>query len=184
MRASTSASISWNSSSESSPISRRISASSSCSRRAVSSFISASAAVTTVLITHRRPEIISESSRNTGSSLMLARALQLQADVDEVVRWPGSGVLEGQLVEARRDFLDAAVERLFLVALDEERGVHDHLVADRAVDARRHRDVAQPLQELGDVALRPLLQRAIDQPSVLHAREVGRALLRRDRSEE
>ena len=40
-------------------------------------------------------------------------------------------------------------------------------------------DVAQPLEDLGDVALRPRLQRRVDQPAVLHAREVGRALLRR-----
>ena len=40
---------------------------------------------------------------------------------------------------------------LLLVALDEERCVHDHLVADGAVDPRGHRHIAKTLQEFGDV---------------------------------
>ena len=47
-------------------------------------------------------------------------------------------------------------------------------------DARRDRDVAQRLEDLGHVPLRSRLQRGVDQPAVLHAREVGRPLLRRD----
>src|SRR5688572_16577058 len=64
MRASRSASMSRNSSSEISPISRRISASSSCSRSTESSFISASAAVSAVSSAQRMPEIMSESRMN------------------------------------------------------------------------------------------------------------------------
>src|SRR5262249_3811043 len=137
-----------------SPSSRCISAASNCSRSVVSSFISASAAVVTVLRTQEMPSIISESRRNIDvqrwtvrSALMLASALQFQSDVDEVVRRPRARVLEGQLVESGRDFLDAAIERQLLIALDEERGVHDHLVANRPDDARGNRNIAQPLQE-------------------------------------
>ena len=68
------------------------------------------------------------------------------------------------------------------VAGDEERGVHDHPVADRLVRARRDRHVAQRLEDLADVALRPRLQRGVDEAAVLHAREVGRPLLRGDLS--
>ena len=93
---------------------------------------------------------------------------------------PRAGVLEGQLVVALADVLDPRVERMLGLAADEKRRVHDHAVADRLVRARGDRHVAQRLENLGDVALGPCLQRRIDQPSVLHAREVGRALLRRD----
>jgi hypothetical protein len=64
----------------------------------------------------------------------------------------GPVYLNVSLSKVRGDVLDAAVEGLLLIALDEERGVHDHLVADRTVDPRGHRHVAQPLQEFGDVA--------------------------------
>ena len=36
------------------------------------------------------------------------------------------------------------------------------------------------IEDLGDVALGSRLQRRVDQPAVLHAREVGRPLLARD----
>src|SRR5688500_9367623 len=42
----------------------------------------------------------------------LVRALELQPDVDEVVRRPRAGVLEGQLVVALADILDPRVERM------------------------------------------------------------------------
>src|SRR5690348_10417847 len=160
IRASRSASMSENSSLLNSPSSRRISASSNCSRSAESSFISASAAVTTVSRVQRMPEIIRESRRNIAIlqvRLMLPSPFQFESDVDEVVRRPRPRVLERQLVELRRDLLDAPIEGLLLVALDEKGRVHDHLVADRAVHAGGHRDVAQPLQEFGHVALGALL---------------------------
>src|SRR5262245_25641288 len=176
MRASKSRSMSANSSSDISPSSRCISAASSCSRNAVSSFISASAAVTTVRNVHEMPLIIKESRRNI--ALMLSGALQLQANVDKVVRRPWSRVLERQLVERGRDFLDAAVERRLLIALHEKCRGHDHLVPDSTVHARGDGNIAQPLQEFRDISLGTLLERTVDQPSVLHPGEIGGPLLR------
>ncbi len=66
------------------------------------------------------------------------------------------------------------------VARHEEGRVHDHAIADRLVRPRGNGHVAQRLEDLGDVALGACLQRRIDEPAVLHAREVGRTLLRRD----
>src|SRR3954468_4237946 len=165
-----------NSSSVILPISRCISASSSrCS--AESSFSSASATAIALSSAQRMPPISRLSRMNMSARSVLAGALQFEADVDEIVRRPRPRVLEGQLVEVRRDVLDAPVERLFLVTLHQERGVHNHLVADRAVDAGRDRHVAKALEEFGDVSLGTRLQRRIDQAPVLHPREVGRALL-------
>src|SRR5687768_13458212 len=83
------------------------------------------------------------SSRNATSAL---RALELEADVHEVVRRPRSRVEERQLVLVLfRDLGDLIVEGPGLVTLHEERGVHDHLVADRLVRARGDGRVAQRL---------------------------------------
>src|SRR5262245_31808306 len=69
------------------------------------------------------------STISTGLGL-LARALELEADVHEVVGRPGPGVLEVELaLEALGDVVHRLVERLGPVALDEERGVHDHVLA-------------------------------------------------------
>src|ERR1051326_2641352 len=171
MRARVSRSISANWPSVMSPSSSCICASSSCSRRPLSSCDSASAAATILSSTNRRLPISNESRMNT------SRAFELEPDVDEVVGRPGPGVLEGQLVEAARDCLPFGVGPLLLVAGDQERGVHDHLVADRLVDARRHRHFAELVEDVRDVALRPRLQRRFDQAAVLHAREVGRTFL-------
>src|SRR5262245_60803624 len=81
------------------------------------------------------------------------RALEFQPYVDEVIRRPRAGVLEGEALEPSGDGFDLRVESGFLIARDEERGVHDHLVADRLVDSRRHRHLAQLIQDLGHVAL-------------------------------
>src|SRR5436190_14943979 len=180
MACSRSASMAANSSSVMSPISRCISASSRRPRKAESSFSSASAAVTTVCRVQRMPAIINESSRNTSAMSVLSGPFELEPDVDEVVRGPRPRVLERELVEMGGDLLDAAIERLLLIALYEERGVHDHLVADGPVHPRCHRYVAQPLEKLGDVPLRARLERRVDEAAVLHPREIGRALLRRD----
>src|SRR5687768_14500244 len=76
-------------------------------------------------------------------------ALQLEPDVDEVVRRPRARVLERQLLVARVDLLDLRVERRLLLAGDQEGAVEDHLVADRLVGARGHADVAERLEDLG-----------------------------------
>src|SRR5688572_28581855 len=64
-------------------------------------------------------------------------SLQLQPDVHKVVRRPWAGVLE---VQALAVFLGNAVhggdELGFFLAVNDEGGVHDHLVADGLVDAR------------------------------------------------
>ena len=77
------------------------------------------------------------------------------------------------LVLAAR-FFDAFVERLLLRAIDEEGGVEDHAVADRLVRSARDGDRLERLVDVGDVARAHLLERRVDQPAELHAREVGR----------
>src|SRR4051812_41393526 len=72
------------------------------------------------------------SRRNIGG--LPLRALQFQADIDEVVRRPRTGVEERELVLVLLgDVGDLIVERLGLLAIDQERGIEDHLVADRFV---------------------------------------------------
>src|SRR4051794_15252109 len=73
---------------------------------------------------------VTEQPSNLATQQLSFRALQLQPDIDEVVRRPRSRVEERQLVLVLfRDVGDLVVERLRLLAIDEERGVHDHLVA-------------------------------------------------------
>src|SRR5262249_44579403 len=141
MRARMSASSSSNSSWLISPSSTRICASSSRSRKTLSSLSSVSTAAATLSSTNRTPETISASMISTSM-----RAFELQADVAEVVRRPRPGVLEGQLLVLLADFLDPRVERLLALARHQERGVHDHAIADGLVGARRHRDVAQRVE--------------------------------------
>src|SRR3990167_10474034 len=70
--------------------------------------------------------------------LHAGRALERETDRDEVVRRPRTGVLEGELaLVPLADLLDLTVEGLGLLARDEERRVHDHLVADHLVGPRR-----------------------------------------------
>src|SRR6202022_2940405 len=91
-----------------SPSSSRIWAASSSSRSRESSFSSASTAAATLSSTTLIPaaSILSMISIR----LLLLRPLQLEADVDEVVRRPRPRVLEGELVESRADLLHALVE--------------------------------------------------------------------------
>ena len=63
-----------------------------------------------------------------------SRSFQLEPDVDEVVRRPWPCVFERQLVELARDRLHFRIEGLFLIAGNQERRVHDHLVPDGLVD--------------------------------------------------
>src|SRR5262249_32164916 len=179
MRASSTPSISLNCSSVISPSSRRIWAASSSSRYTLSSFSSASTASAILRKTNLMPPM-SSVSRISSRLLRFLRPLQLEPDVDEVVGRPRSRVAEGQLVVGGPDLLHARVEHRLLVARDEEGGVHDHLVADGLVGPGGHAHVAQALEDLVDVVLGAGLQGAVHQPSVLHAREGGRALLGRD----
>ena len=182
-------SISANSSSVISPSSSRICAASSSSRRTVSSFSSASTAWRRACRGHeaQTPPMSSDVSDAIERSIAaltyvtpLSRALQLQPDVDEVVGRPGARVLEGQLVVPGADLLHLRVEGRLLLARHQEGGVHDHLVADGLVGAGGHRHRPQLLEDLAHVALGARLQRGVHEPAVLHAREVGRALLRGD----
>src|SRR5436305_105020 len=112
--------------------------------------------------------------RNLKFSGRALAAFEFQPDVDEVVGRPGSRVLEGELaLVLRGDLLDDGVELLLAVALDEEGGVHDHLVADGLVGARGHGRVAQRRVDFADVSLRLLRQGRLDEAAELHAREVG-----------
>src|SRR4051812_46220438 len=198
MRASTSCSIAANSSSEISPSSSCICASSRRSRSTVSSSSSASAAATTLSRTKRIEPISRESRINTGRAIYPLSAFgyprreslffgertadsgkptrsgsfQLQPNIHEIVGRPRPRVFERELVESAGDRFHFRVERAFMVARNQERGVHDHLVADRLVDPRRDRHFTQLLEDVGDVALRFRLQRGVDQSSVLHPCEV------------
>src|SRR5437763_10932635 len=112
-RASTAASKRANSSCVSSPSSSRSWAASSSSRRRESSFSSASTAAAILPRTNRIPPASMRSTISKG--LLLLGPLELQADVDEVVRRPWPRVLERQLVEPRADLLHALIERQLLV---------------------------------------------------------------------
>src|ERR1041385_5877381 len=75
------------------------------------------------------------SSRRKATSAL--RALQLQPNIHKVIRRPRPGIEKRQLVLVLlRDVGDLVVERPRLFAIDEERGVHDHLVADRSEERR------------------------------------------------
>src|SRR5947207_543333 len=101
--------------------------------------------------------------------------LQLQLDVHEVIRWPRTGVLEGQqLFVLERDGLHLFVERLFVLAIDEKRGVEDHSVADDLVAATGDGDVLQLFVDVGDVSITRLFHGRYHQPAQLHARKVSR----------
>src|SRR5262249_1440268 len=191
IRATMSASSSSNSAWLISPSSTRICASSRRSRSTVSSLSSVSTPAPIFSGPNRTPEIRSESMMSMAmrGRFAVQRRLasrpsmcpfQFQPDVDEIVRRPRPGVLEGELLVLLADFLDAGVEGLLHLARHEERRVHDHAVADRLVGARGDRHVAQRAEDLGHVALGARLQGGVDQPAVLHAREIGRALLRGD----
>src|SRR5918993_823790 len=88
-------------------------------------------------------------------------ALQFEADVDEVVGGPRARVLEGELaLVLGGDVFDLVVELGLAVALDEEGGVHDHLVADGLVGARGDRRVAERVVDVADVGVGLLGERA------------------------
>src|SRR3954452_14244929 len=81
------------------------------------------------------------SRRNIGG--LPLRALQFEADIHEVVRRPWAGVEERELVLVLLgDVGDLIVERFRFLAIDQERGVEDHLVANRFVRTRGDGGVA------------------------------------------
>src|SRR5262249_32888236 len=105
----------------------------------------------------------------------LARAFELELDVDEVVRRPGAGVLERQeIIVAVADAAHALVELFAARALDQERRVHDHAITDDLVAAARDGDRLQGLVDIGDETVAGLLEGGLDQPPELHAREIRR----------
>src|SRR5438093_13082455 len=106
------------------------------------------------------------------------RALELEADGDEVVRRPWTRVAEGQLsLVPPSNLPDLLVEEVGLRATDEERRVHDHLVADHLVGTRSDRCFAQVVVNLPNVRVRLVGERLLHQAAQLHAREIGRRLL-------
>src|SRR6266849_11092849 len=114
----------------------------SSSRTGSSSHISRSATSATFSRQYLMPAIGALMGRvsRRRSTLDPGAPLQLQTDGHEVIRRPGAGVRELQLsLVAAADLLDLLVEHLGLVALDEERTVEDHAVADDLVRARRDR---------------------------------------------
>src|SRR5262245_26339253 len=178
-RARISASRTSNSCCDNSPSSTRICASSSCSRSFVSSLNSVSTAAAILSNTNRRPPTSSESRMNIvnrqsaiDNQHWLVGSFQLEADVDEVIGRPGTRKLERQPLVTLPDILDPCVERLLETARDEERRIHDHPIANRLVRSRRHRHVSQRFEDLGHVAFRLRLKRGVNQPAVLHPREV------------
>src|SRR5215467_1558059 len=61
-------------------------------------------------------------------------ALELEANVNEVIGRPGPAILECELaVIPRRDFLHFLIEFAFGFSLNEKRRVHNHLVAYRLI---------------------------------------------------
>src|SRR5437879_1163751 len=101
------------------------------------------------------------------------RALELQTDRDEVVWGPRARVAEGQLsFVPLPDLANFLVEELGLIATDEERGVHDHLVANHLVGTRGDRGFAQLVVDLPDVRIRPVAKRLLYQAAKLHPREI------------
>ena len=62
-------------------------------------------------------------------------------------------VFERQLIESARDRFDLGVECLLLIPGDQKRCIHDHLVADRLVDARSDRDVPELVEHGRNVSL-------------------------------
>src|SRR5687768_6045577 len=87
------------------------------------------------------------------------RSFQLELDVDEVVRRPRAGILEGEdILVFPADVLHPLVERRFLLAIHEECGVEDHAVADRLVAPAGDGHGLQELVDVRDVPLAGFLE--------------------------
>src|SRR6185312_13520248 len=155
--------------------------SSSCSSMrssltAESSVSSSSTARRTLSSVHMVPSHgpVNGASRIDDSSPMLVRLLQLELDVDEVVRRPGPGVLEHkQVLEAPAQLLHDFVECPLAGAVDQKRGVQDHAIANDLVASARNRHALELLVDRRDVTTGAFFKCAFDEPAELHAREVG-----------
>ena len=183
MRGRRSVSISGNSSSVISPSSRRICAARSSSRRTVSSLSS---------LVHRLHELVEDEAdaadqqavdedHHRRSPTRLAGALQLEADVDEVVGRPGPVYLKVSvsyrapisftLASKAASFSRATRKAAFMIILSPI-----GLLAREATDTG-----AQLLEDVASRSAPSAPRRAAStSAAVLHAREVGRALLGRD----
>src|ERR1051325_10713791 len=86
--------------------------------------------------------VICGLARNSLSTALAA--LELETNVNEIVRRPRTRVLERQLpFVLRSDLFHFLVKLRFTIAFDQKRRVHDHAVADRFIRTRRNRGVAQ-----------------------------------------
>src|SRR5438552_1770040 len=109
----------------------------------------------------------------TRAMLIGREPLQLQAYVHKIVRRPWTGVFELQALSVFfRDLVDHGVELRFAIALDQESGIHNHLVADRLVIARSHAHITECLINLSYILGGPFAQSFVNHPAELHAREV------------
>src|SRR6266540_290118 len=89
-------------------------------------------------------------SRPMGLASFSGRLLQLQLDVDEVVRWPRAGVLEGEkLFVLAADLLHFVIERLLVISVDEKGGVENHPVTDDLVAPACDRRRLQGFMDVG-----------------------------------
>src|SRR6185312_6661278 len=154
--------------------------SSSCSRMrsslmVESSVSSSSTARRTLSSVHIVPSHgpVNGASRMDDSSPMLVGLLQLELDVDEVVRRPRPGILEREeMLVATTQLLHGVVERLLTGPVDQKRRVHDHAVSDDLVAPARNGDALEFLVHSCDVPAGGFLQRTLDQSAELHAREI------------
>src|SRR2546425_3952826 len=120
----------------------------------------------------------SARSLNRITGLHARRALELETDRDEVVRWPRTRVLEVQLsLVTLADLVHLLVELVLLGAGDQESGVHDHLVADHLVRPRGDRRTLKLVVDLANVRVGLIREGLLDEPAKLHPREVRRRLL-------
>src|SRR5438105_10171887 len=113
------------------PSSRSVCNSRRRSLMGASSVYCSSAARARVRRMNLNPEIGANSRSSIKSMSVGGAAFQLQTNVHEVIRRPRAGVLEIQAVpKLSRDAIDCCIELNFALPFDQERRIHDHLVAD------------------------------------------------------
>src|SRR5437879_9827906 len=99
------------------------------------------------------PEIgISSRSSMSSIGLRCGNALQLQSYINEIVGWPGPGVLEFQpLAILSGNLVDHVIKLGLAMPFDQECGVHDHFVADWLVISGGDANAAQRFIDLANV---------------------------------